>query len=130
MLANRANDLTGRDLLVRVQAECLANDGQVSDVIPCLVEIFFPFRVNPSYLYSRRRACGIGPSYAPRPDRVRQADAPYLPGKRAMIKVKHARTADCVVAGFRWYKAQRRTLVGSLLLGLYDDQWLGSNTSA
>jgi ATP-dependent DNA ligase len=45
----------------------------------------------------------------------------YQPGKRAMIKVKHARTADCVVAGFRWHKAGRDELVGSLLLGLYDD---------
>ena len=48
--------------------------------------------------------------------------AAYLPGKRAMIKVKHERTADCVVAGFRWHKAGRGELVGSLLLGLYDDQ--------
>jgi ATP-dependent DNA ligase len=45
----------------------------------------------------------------------------YLPGKRAMIKVKHARTADCVVAGFRWHKSGRDA-VGSLLLGLYDDR--------
>jgi ATP-dependent DNA ligase len=44
----------------------------------------------------------------------------YLPGKRAMIKVKHARTADCVVAGFRWHKSGKDA-VGSLLLGLYDD---------
>jgi ATP-dependent DNA ligase len=43
----------------------------------------------------------------------------YLPGKRAMIKVKHARAADCVVAGFRWYKGGKDA-VGSLLLGLYD----------
>jgi ATP-dependent DNA ligase len=48
-------------------------------------------------------------------------DAPYQPGKRAMIKVKHARTADCVVAGFRWHK-NGQGLVGSLLLGLYDDR--------
>jgi ATP-dependent DNA ligase len=48
--------------------------------------------------------------------------AAYVPGKRAMIKVKHARTADCVVAGFRWHKAGRHELVGSLLLGLYDDR--------
>jgi ATP-dependent DNA ligase len=47
---------------------------------------------------------------------------PYQPGKRAMIKVKHARTADCVVAGFRWHKNGKDTLVGSLLLGLYDDK--------
>jgi ATP-dependent DNA ligase len=45
----------------------------------------------------------------------------YEPGKRAMIKVKHTRTADCVVAGFRWHKAGHDRLVGSLLLGLYDD---------
>ena len=48
-------------------------------------------------------------------------DGTYEPGKRAMIKVKHARTADCVVAGFRWHKSGRDT-VGSLLLGLYDDR--------
>src|ERR1700676_2179448 len=44
----------------------------------------------------------------------------YKPGKRAMFKVKHARTADCVVAGFRWHKSGTDT-VGSLLLGLYDE---------
>jgi ATP-dependent DNA ligase len=46
--------------------------------------------------------------------------APYQPGKRAMLKVKHARTAECVVAGFRWHKTGK-DVVGSLLLGLYDD---------
>jgi ATP-dependent DNA ligase len=46
----------------------------------------------------------------------------YEPGKRAMIKVKHVRTADCVVAGFRWHKNGKNALVGSLLLGLYDDR--------
>jgi len=46
----------------------------------------------------------------------------YEPGRRAMIKVKHARTADCVVAGFRWHKNGKDVLVGSLLLGLYDDR--------
>jgi ATP-dependent DNA ligase len=53
---------------------------------------------------------------------VKPADGTYEPGKRAMIKVKHARTADCVVAGFRWHKAGKNRLVGSLLLGLYDDK--------
>jgi ATP-dependent DNA ligase len=48
-------------------------------------------------------------------------DAPYQPGKRAMLKIKHARTADCVVAGFRWHK-HGAGLVGSLLLGLFDDR--------
>jgi ATP-dependent DNA ligase len=46
--------------------------------------------------------------------------AAYQPGKRVMLKVKHVRSADCVVAGFRWYK-DRTDAVGSLLLGLYDD---------
>jgi ATP-dependent DNA ligase len=45
----------------------------------------------------------------------------YQPGKRAMLKIKHQRTADCVVAGFRWHKNGPGTHVGSLLLGLYDD---------
>jgi ATP-dependent DNA ligase len=48
-------------------------------------------------------------------------DGTYQPGKRAMLKIKHARTADCVVAGFRWHKAGKNELVGSLLLGLYDE---------
>jgi len=50
--------------------------------------------------------------------------APYQPGKRAMLKIKHARTADCVVAGFRWHKSTEEggpEAIGSLLLGLYDD---------
>ena len=47
---------------------------------------------------------------------------PYTPGKRVMLKVKHQRTCDCVVAGFRWYKGGKDRLVGSLLLGLYDKQ--------
>jgi ATP-dependent DNA ligase len=46
-------------------------------------------------------------------------DDPYREGRRTMIKVKHERTADCVVAGFRWHK--HGGIVGSLLLGLYDD---------
>jgi ATP-dependent DNA ligase len=51
---------------------------------------------------------------------AKPAQSPYLPGKRAMVKVKHARTAECVVAGFRWHKSGKDA-VGSLLLGLYDD---------
>jgi ATP-dependent DNA ligase len=46
----------------------------------------------------------------------------YQPGKRAMVKVKHVRTADCVVAGFRWHKGGQGTRIGSLLLGLFDDR--------
>ena len=45
----------------------------------------------------------------------------YEPNKRVMLKVKHERECDCVVAGFRWHKRGEKTLVGSLLLGLYGD---------
>ena len=44
----------------------------------------------------------------------------YEPNKRVMLKVKHERDCDCVVAGFRWHKNSRGTAIGSLLLGLYD----------
>ncbi len=52
---------------------------------------------------------------------AKRLDGPYRPGARTMLKIKHRRTADCVVAGFRWHKNGQGTLVGSLLLGLYDD---------
>ena len=48
-------------------------------------------------------------------------ELPYQPDRRLMVKIKHVRTADCVVAGYRTYKADDRA-VGSLLLGLYDDR--------
>ncbi len=48
---------------------------------------------------------------------AKRLDGAYLPGKRAMLKIKHERTADCVVAGFRWHKNGPGTHVGSLLLG-------------
>jgi ATP-dependent DNA ligase len=51
---------------------------------------------------------------------AKRLESVYEPGVRAMIKVKHARTADCVVGGFRWHKNGPGTMVGSLLLGLYD----------
>jgi ATP-dependent DNA ligase len=45
---------------------------------------------------------------------------PYTPDKRTMLKIKHERDCDCVVAGFRWHKDGPGTAIGSLLLGLYD----------
>jgi len=50
---------------------------------------------------------------------AKRLDLPYREGDRTMLKVKHERTADCVVAGFRWHKSGG--IVGSLLLGLFDD---------
>jgi len=54
---------------------------------------------------------------------AKPTDLPYRPDQRVMLKVKHERTADCVVAGFRWHKTStpEAPLLGSLLLGLYDD---------
>ncbi|MFT3912682.1 MAG: ATP-dependent DNA ligase [Anaeromyxobacteraceae bacterium] len=53
---------------------------------------------------------------------AKRADGTYDAGKRTMLKVKHARTADCVVAGFRWHANAPGVEVGSLLLGLLDGQ--------
>jgi ATP-dependent DNA ligase len=53
---------------------------------------------------------------------AKRLDQPYKPGERAMVKVKPERTADCVVGGFRY--AEKNDLVGSLLLGLYDEKGL------
>ncbi len=51
-------------------------------------------------------------------------DGTYQPDKRVMFKIKHVRTADCVLAGFRWHKTstEAQPLVGSLLLGLFNDE--------
>ena len=53
---------------------------------------------------------------------AKRLELPYQPGERAMLKIKNLRTADCVVGGFRYETG--RKLVGSLLLGLYDDEGL------
>jgi ATP-dependent DNA ligase len=51
---------------------------------------------------------------------AKPVEGTYEPGRRAMFKIKHVRTADCVVGGFRWHKSGRDA-IGSLLLGLYDE---------
>ena len=53
---------------------------------------------------------------------AKDPESAYQPGKRAMLKVKHRRTADCVVAGLRWHRGAPEERVGSLLLGLFDDE--------
>ena len=52
---------------------------------------------------------------------AKDIDSIYEPNKRVMLKVKHERDCDCVVAGFRWHKGGEGVAVGSLLLGLFDD---------
>lgn len=51
---------------------------------------------------------------------AKPADGSYQPDKRVMLKIKHERDCDCVVAGFRWYKEAEGREIGSLLLGLFD----------
>jgi ATP-dependent DNA ligase len=108
----------GRDLRERPQAERRAQLEQV------LARVQRPVHLTPmtrdrsiaAEWLSRFEGAGLDGVIA------KPIDGTYQPGKRAMIKIKHARTADCVVAGFRWHKAGRNELVGSLLLGLYDNQ--------
>ena len=53
---------------------------------------------------------------------AKRLDGVYQPGKRGWVKIKHSRTADVAIAGFRWHKDEAGTGVGSLLLGLHDDE--------
>ncbi|GAA2634450.1 ATP-dependent DNA ligase [Streptomyces axinellae] len=63
---------------------------------------------------------------------AKRPELPYRPGERVMLKIKHERTADCVLAGLRPHRADREA-VGSLLLGLYDAtgalQYVGASSS-
>lgn len=52
---------------------------------------------------------------------AKHAGSTYQPNKRVMLKIKHERECDCVVAGFRWHKRGDSDAVGSLLLGLFDE---------
>ena len=53
---------------------------------------------------------------------AKRIDEPYQPGVRSMVKIKHLRTVDCVVGGFRWNRGEEGRSVGSFLLGLYDGE--------
>ncbi|MEP6791636.1 MAG: ATP-dependent DNA ligase [Ramlibacter sp.] len=81
----------------------------------------------PVYLTPMTRDCAVAADWLQRFEGAgldgviaKPDSAPYQPGKRVMFKIKHSRSADCVVAGFRWYK-DMKDAVGSLLLGLYDE---------
>lgn len=61
---------------------------------------------------------------------AKRVDLKYIPGERVMVKVKHSRTADCVVVGYRVSKDGAG--IGSLLLGVYEDgtlHWVGHTSS-
>ncbi len=51
---------------------------------------------------------------------AKRLDDVYKPGMRALVKIKHLRTVDCVVGGYRWNRGEEGKAVGSLLLGLFD----------
>jgi ATP-dependent DNA ligase len=109
--------IDGRDVMAKPQSERRASlEALLSDAGP------------PVYLTPMTRERAVASEWLMRFEGAgldgviaKRLDAVYQPGKRAMIKVKHARTAECVVAGFRWHKSGRDA-VGSLLLGLYDDR--------
>jgi ATP-dependent DNA ligase len=107
--------IDGRDLRAASQAERRA-----------LLERVLARSEPPIYLTPMTRDRGVAAEWLTRFEGAgldgviaKPAHGRYEPGKRAMFKVKHVRTADCVVAGFRWHKTGNDR-VGSLLLGLYD----------
>lgn len=109
LLAVDDRDLTGRPFAERRAAlvDALGRAGAPVHVTPATTDPEVA-----SDWFSRFEGAGLDGVVAKR------ADLPYRPGERVMVKVKHERTADCVVAGFRWHK--HGGMVGSLLLGLYD----------
>jgi ATP-dependent DNA ligase len=113
LLALEDEDLRDVPLGVRRQRleEVLAGAGRPVHLSPATRE-----RVVAEDWFRRFEGAGLDGVMAKR------LDAPYRAGERTMIKVKHRRTADCVVAGFRWHKNGAGTMVGSLLLGLYNDE--------
>ncbi|MFS0697019.1 ATP-dependent DNA ligase [Streptomyces nitrosporeus] len=110
LLALGGTSLTGRPLTER--RESLA--GAMADAsVPVHLA---PATTDPALArewFERYEGAGLDGVVAKPPD------LPYRPGERVMYKIKHERTADCVVAGYRFHKSG--PVVGSLLLGLYDD---------
>ena len=110
LLALGGDDLRGRPFAERRAAlvGALAGAGPPVHLTPCTED-----RDVATDWFHRFEGAGLDGVVAKR------LDLAYREGERVMVKVKHERTADCVVAGFRWHKSG--SVVGSLLLGLYDD---------
>ncbi|MFD8597578.1 ATP-dependent DNA ligase [Kitasatospora sp. NPDC059646] len=109
LLALDGDDLTGRPLVERRAelAHALADAAPPVHLAPATTDLD-----TARAWFSRFEGAGLDGVVA------KPLDAPYRPGERTMFKVKHTRTADCVVAGYREHKSG--PVVGSLLLGLYD----------
>lgn len=110
LLAVGDDDLTGTPFAQRRArlVEALANAGGSVHITPATADI-----ARAREWFDAFEGAGLDGVVA------KPLEGTYQPGKRAMFKIKHERTADCVVAGFRWHKTG--DVVGSLLLGLYAD---------
>jgi ATP-dependent DNA ligase len=112
LLAIGDDDLMGRPFVERRRrlVEALADAADPVFVTPATTDL-----AEANDWFTRFEGAGLDGVVA------KPLDGTYQPDKRTMFKIKHERTADCVVAGFRWHKNGPGTHVGSLLLGLYDD---------
>ncbi len=112
VLALGDDDLTSRPFTERraVLVQMLAHTAPPIHITPATDD-----RATAADWFSRFEGAGLDGVMAKRVDGL------YEPNKRVMLKVKHERECDCVVAGFRWHKGHDGTAVGSLLLGLFDD---------
>jgi ATP-dependent DNA ligase len=114
LLALGDDDYTGRPFAERRAAlqQALAGAGASVHLTPATVDVEEAQR-----WFTEFEGAGLDGVIA------KPLDITYQQDKRVMFKIKHARTADCVLAGFRWHKTstEAKPLVGSLLLGLYND---------
>jgi ATP-dependent DNA ligase len=124
ILASGTDDLSSRPLAERRRAveQLLGRPKSPLHLTPATTD-----RVQASDWFERFEGAGLDGVIAKRLDET------YQPGARTMLKVKHQRTVDCVVSGFRWHKDNPGEAVGSLLLGLYDRagvlQYVGGTAS-
>jgi ATP-dependent DNA ligase len=115
LLAANGEDLMPRPMAERRRRlERVIGNGRTSDSKHLSLTPSTPDRALAADWFERFEGAGLDGVVAKKPDQ------PYLPNQRAMLKVKHQRTADCVIAGFRWNRGEEGESVGSLLLGLYD----------
>ncbi|HET6209273.1 MAG TPA: ATP-dependent DNA ligase, partial [Jatrophihabitans sp.] len=114
LLALGDTDYTGRPFAERRAAlvEALAGAGRSVHLTPTTTDVAEAQR-----WFTEFEGAGLDGVIA------KPLDGSYQQDKRVMFKIKHVRTADCVLAGFRWHKTSTadQPLIGSLLLGLYDD---------
>ncbi|NVN52406.1 ATP-dependent DNA ligase [Mycolicibacterium hippocampi] len=111
LLALDDTDYTGRPFVERRAAlvDAMAGSGPTFHITPATTDLATAQR-----WFDEFEGAGLDGVVA------KPLDGHYLPGKRVMFKIKHARTADCVVAGYRLHKSGDDA-IGSLLLGLYTD---------